>query len=350
MVQQDGTLLEDIVKERVKRKLYKKLLIPLIPVILFVLSILLVLILVLFSVSGGKVNNWSGDISDAGSSEIPAEYLQIYHDAGEAYGVPWNLLAAIHKVETDFGQVLAVSSAGAIGHMQFMPKTWIGWSYPGVPSSLELTSVALINQYGGYGVDGDGDGKADPNNACDAIYAAANYLAANGAADGDYSAAVYAYNHADWYVEKVLSIAESYVATTKVSGAGFIWPVPSNYTTISSPFGYRSNPVTGAYHLHSGIDIPVPTGTDIYASKSGTVTAAAYHSSMGNYVMIDHGDGTSTIYMHNSQLLVNVGTVVTQGQVIAKAGTTGNSTGPHCHFSIKVSGEFVNPLDYVSLP
>lgn len=151
-------------------------------------------------------------------SEIPAEYLPVYLSAGEAYGVKWNVLAAIHKIETGFGTNLSVSSAGALGHMQFMPKTWIGWSYPlpSIPPDV-LTNLSIIEKYHGYGVDANGDGIADPWDPEDAVFAAAKYLAANGAADGDYERAVFAYNHAEWYVRLVLETAEQY-AGLPVSG------------------------------------------------------------------------------------------------------------------------------------
>ncbi|MCQ6281087.1 bifunctional lytic transglycosylase/C40 family peptidase [Bacillus sp. EB600] len=174
-----------------------------------------------------------GEISDFGVNEIPSQYIPIYKAAQEKYGVPWNLLAAEHRVETRFSTLKnMVSPVGAIGHYQFMPLTWIGWSYPGgnglgnalIPSNI-LTDPAMIKKYGGYGVDANGDGKADPWDIEDAIYSAANYLAKNGAAEGRLRDAVYAYNHADWYVEEVLGFAERYVkgyvaVDTRVAGSG----------------------------------------------------------------------------------------------------------------------------------
>ncbi len=132
---------------------------------------------------------------------------------------------------------------------------------------------------------------------------------------------------------------------TSSSGA-FAWPVPG-YSRISSYFGPRTSPTAGASSNHKGIDIPCSTGTNIIASASGTVTISKYSSSAGYYIMIDHGGGVSTVYMHNSQLLVSVGQTVTQGQVIAKAGSTGYSTGSHCHFGIMINGSYVNPINYL---
>lgn len=121
---------------------------------------------------------------------------------------------------------------------------------------------------------------------------------------------------------------------------------PTDGTTITSPFGPRNSPTAGASSNHQGIDIGVPTGTNIYACESGTVTTANYSNSAGNWVIIDHGNGYISKYMHNSQLLVSVGEQVEKGQVIAKAGSTGISTGPHLHFQIEYEGEPVDPLSF----
>ena len=129
-------------------------------------------------------------------------------------------------------------------------------------------------------------------------------------------------------------------------GGVFAWPAPS-YTYISSEFGYRTAPTTGASTFHSGLDMAAPSGSAILAAADGDVVAASYSSSMGNYVMIDHGDGLYTIYMHASSLLVSKGQVVSKGQQIARVGSTGISTGPHLHFSVRLNGSYVNPWNYL---
>ena len=126
----------------------------------------------------------------------------------------------------------------------------------------------------------------------------------------------------------------------------FMWPATQG-TYISSGFGYRTSPTAGASTYHKGIDIPCPVGSDIVAAASGTVVISQYSNSAGYYIMIDHGNGVSTVYMHNSQLCVSVGDTVTKGQVIAKAGSTGYSTGSHCHFGVRINGTYVNPLNYL---
>lgn len=133
--------------------------------------------------------------------------------------------------------------------------------------------------------------------------------------------------------------------TASISGYG--WPL-STSGRISSYFGYRNAPTAGASTFHKGIDVSVPVGTSVLATKSGTVVTSTYSSSAGNYIAIYHGDGVYSYYMHCSSLLVNVGTKVSKGQKIALSGNTGISTGPHLHFAIYANGAYVNPLNYVS--
>lgn len=122
----------------------------------------------------------------------------------------------------------------------------------------------------------------------------------------------------------------------------FIWPV---YGHITSRYGSRS--LFGTYNFHGGLDIAVPYGTSIQAADGGKVITAGWHNSYGNYIIIDHENGKTTYYAHNSKLLVSVGQRVYQGQVIAKAGSTGNSTGSHCHFEVRVNGQRQNPINYL---
>ena len=127
----------------------------------------------------------------------------------------------------------------------------------------------------------------------------------------------------------------------------FKWPCPSS-SRISSGFGGRTSPTKGASSNHQGIDIPASTGAAITAAASGTVVVSTYSYSAGNYIMISHGGGVYTVYMHCSQLLASEGQTVKQGQTIAKVGSTGYSTGSHLHFGIRSGGRYVNPQSYVS--
>lgn len=135
--------------------------------------------------------------------------------------------------------------------------------------------------------------------------------------------------------------------TQSIGDIKFIWPCPAS-KRITSTFGSRTSPTEGASSNHKGIDIGAPTGSNIVAAAGGTVVVSTYSYSAGNYVMVNHGGGVYTVYMHASKLLCKVGDTVKQGQVIAKVGSTGYSTGPHLHFGIRVNGTYVNPSKYVS--
>lgn len=121
------------------------------------------------------------------------------------------------------------------------------------------------------------------------------------------------------------------------------------YYRISSDYGYRIHPIYGYSIFHSGVDLSADTGTAIYAAYGGTVVTSTYSSSAGNYIMIDHGSGLMTVYMHCSKLLVSVGQQVSKGETIALVGSTGNSTGPHLHFSVRLNGSYVDPKPYIGL-
>jgi murein DD-endopeptidase MepM/ murein hydrolase activator NlpD len=294
-----------------------------------------------------------------GFPQMAKKYLPIYQAAGKKYGVPWQILAAIHKVETDFGRDLSTSSVGAKGQMQFMDKTWLGWRYPSgsklgdLPDSVDLTDPRLIQKYGGYGVDADGDGKADPYDPADAIYATAKYLAANHQPGEDWFArggAVWRYNH-DYenYVLKVKSYAEAFAhPALTAAGSGLAtgqlaWPVPGG--RITSTFGNRFDPVKKVFQLHEGIDIGAPLGTPIFASDGGVVVESRASSGYGWIIVIDHGNGWQTLYAHMypDHVKVQVGQKVSKGQVIAEIGSNGWSTGPHLHFEVHKNGQLIDP-------
>ena len=129
---------------------------------------------------------------------------------------------------------------------------------------------------------------------------------------------------------------------------GYIWPVTTS-KKISSPFGSRINPVTGRSETHKGVDIAgVFYSSNIIAAKAGTVIISQYGSSYGNYVVVSHGTGNTTLYAHMSKRSVKVGDVVKQGDVLGVTGSTGNSNGPHLHFEITEGGSRVDPLKYLT--
>lgn len=128
-------------------------------------------------------------------------------------------------------------------------------------------------------------------------------------------------------------------------GGSLTWPAPG-YTHINSYYGMRMHPILKVKKMHYGIDIGAPLNARVIAANAGKVITAKYNSSYGNYIVIDHGGGTATVYAHLNKILVSVGTVVKKGQDIGKVGSTGDSTGPHLHFEVKKNSRNVNPMDY----
>ena len=131
----------------------------------------------------------------------------------------------------------------------------------------------------------------------------------------------------------------------KVYSGSMTWPCPS-YNRISSPYGYRTHPISGTRKLHKGLDISASSGNPVIAAASGTVVKSYFSSSYGNYVVISHGGGVMTAYAHMTRRLVSVGQRVAAGQQVGTVGSTGNSTGPHLHFEVYVGGSTVNPMNY----
>ncbi len=146
--------------------------------------------------------------------------------------------------------------------------------------------------------------------------------------------------------EKKRLLAENKKAIV-YDGGQFKWPAPS-YTRISDDYGSRIHPILGTQQFHNGVDMAAPSGSPILAAYDGEVIAASYSPTMGNYIMIDHGDSLITIYMHASSVSVSEGTMVARGEQIGCVGSTGRSTGPHLHFSVRLNGSYVSPWNYLS--
>jgi murein DD-endopeptidase MepM/ murein hydrolase activator NlpD len=246
---------------------------------------------------------------------IPTRLMPLYQAAERTYGVPWNVLAAINKVETDFGRNLNVSSAGAIGWMQFMPDTWAR-----------------------YGVDGNDDGDKDPYDPEDAIPSAANYLRASGAAH-DLHAAILAYNHAEWYYQYVISWARRFAlgpmfATAAPGGtapdddgpsASPPYPLSQRGPIIATPADHRARSV-GNWQSGNAIDIAVPEGTGVRAVANGTIErtgGSAPHrgnGSIGGYNITLRTADNAYFYAHLTRVAVRPGERVVAGQTLGESG------------------------------
>ena len=135
------------------------------------------------------------------------------------------------------------------------------------------------------------------------------------------------------------------------TGGEMLWPVAVSGTVITSSYGVREHPIQGVVKQHTGLDIGgAPLGAPVVAAADGIVTYAGWLGGYGNCVMINHGDGMVTLYGHGNEVLTEVGKQVKQGDIIMALGSTGNSTGPHCHFEVRVNGNYTNPLNYVKVP
>lgn len=276
--------------------------------------------------SGKIIDDTIGGINIA---SLPQEWKEAFVDAGKKYHVNYRILMAIAFVESSFtpNAVGPPNPSGELarGMMQFLPSTWKT-----------------------FGVDGDGDGKADIFNPIDAIFSAAKYLHYL-KIDKDPERALYQYSggsHA--YARKVMNLSQTMTAT---GGSGqFAWPVPTSHR-ITSPFTTRVDPVYGGMEKHNGIDIGAPCGTPIVAADNGKVLYSGAASGFGQWIVLNHGGGLTTIYghMYPQDRLVQVGDQVTRGQIIAYVGANGKATGCHLHFQVEVNGTPVNPLSYLNM-
>lgn len=265
----------------------------------------------------------SGAPSSYAVAGIPGEFLPIFLEAQDRYGVSWAVLAALAKVESDYGQNMGPSKAGAVGFMQFMPATWDK-----------------------YKQDGNADGVMDPYDPWDAVFAAANMLRANGFKENP-QGAIYQYNHAHWYVSKVLELAEKFSPEQLPGSTAQCLPVPSASYVVSCPFDPRTDPFTKTAAFHHGLDIACAEGTPVFATDDGEVVSAGWSLVFGRNIVLKH-DGYTTLYAHLEQMAVHVGQKIRAGEIIGLSGSTGRSTGPHLHFGVAVNGEWCNPEAYLA--
>ncbi len=246
----------------------------------------------------------------SGGLDIPPDQLAVMLQVSGWSGVPWQVLAAIAKVESNFGRNMATSSAGAIGYGQFLPAMW-----------------AVFGQGG------------DPYDFRDALPAMARYLIHAGVHD-DVAEALYAYNHSWSYVSLVLSYATAYgYPGSGASASGLVWPSVGPISTYFEP------------PRHTGIDIDqtMKPGTPVLAAHDGVVSFAGGDPccGYGYYVMLVSPAGITTLYAHFESIGVALGQTVRQGQALGIVGCTGRCTGTHLHFEVSEGGVRRDPLEYL---
>jgi hypothetical protein len=244
------------------------------------------------------------------SFEIPPFLLPIYQACGTEYGIPWEVLAAINKIETDFGKNLNVSSAGAVGWMQFLPSSWET-----------------------YGLDANGDGRKDPYNPVDAICAAAHYLKVAGG-QKDLYGAILAYNHADWYAQEVLTYARAYgripsnlvgSLTGLTEGAHFPIAANARYSdeiaaraslegsAAEAKIGSNAAEIISSSPTPRGINIFAKKGSPVVAVNDGVIRKMGHSADLGNFVVLEDTYGNRYTYAGLGKLVRNSRTVVTPG-------------------------------------
>lgn len=287
------------------------------------IAIALLVMLLVFALLGVLVSSSDSSsmegipVPDNQTFDIPAPLLPIYIRA-ENEQASWARLAAIHKITTDFGAVQA-KRIDTIGGLGFPRLLWEA-----------------------YKVDGDGDGKIDPDNPFDAIFSLANYLRLS-ALDPDAALEAWFLNPGD---EALVRAKEAEYAAM-LGPRNWLWPV-IGYTAISSPYGMRTDPVSGEPGVfHDGIDIPAPRGTPVVAAQNGIVIQAVMsNSGYGNLVRLQHDGGVQSLYAHLSGIGVRRSQQVLRGEVIGWVGSTGKSTGPHLHFGMSQNGQSEDPQNY----
>jgi murein DD-endopeptidase MepM/ murein hydrolase activator NlpD len=244
----------------------------------------------------------------AGGLDIPPDQLAVMQQVSQFTGLPWQVLAAIAKVESDFGRNMSTSTAGAIGYGQFLPEMWA--------------------------VYGEG---GDPYNYRDAIPAMARYLLDHDVLT-DVPGALYAYNHSWAYVALVLSYATAFGYDEHPNTTGMIWPVNGPLSSYFEPS-----------HPAIDIDQTMRTGAPVLAAHDGVVLFAGGDPccGYGYYTIVVAPSGISTLYAHFSTILIRNGDTVRQGQPLGIVGCTGRCTGTHLHFEVIENGTRRNPLDYL---
>lgn len=325
--------------------------------------------------NGDSFSDFSGSVTPGAG--IPPEFMKFYLEAEKIYNVNWYYLASLHYTETAFStHPTMISSSGAEGHTQFMPCTWLGWSYPSCKNSNGAPSIPdtikynpmQIKVYGGYGIDADNNGVASPWEIKDAIFTSASYLSKNGFSK-NVDSAILAYNRADWYVAKVKATAEKFKREATYSPESGDIPnlQPGSFMRpatgpLSSGFGQRI--IDGKKDMHYGVDIRSggKTNIPIVASADGVVSRVVtgcppqghYGSTCGggwgNHIFIQHtvgGKVYEAVYAHFNKVEVTLNQTVKQGQYLGIMGTSGSSTGIHLHFELYngVRNRYTNVLN-----
>ncbi|MBF8118237.1 NlpC/P60 family protein [Bacillus cereus] len=299
-------------------------------------------------------------------SSIPPQFMPIYLGAEKKFGTPWYILAAVHYHKSSFSKNITVSAAGERGPMQIKPVTWMGWKHPSRNSAGELEGISdkdlmdleLIKKYGGKGVDGNGDKKADINDNHDSIYSASKILA-DFNVKSDAEKALWLYTNSKDGGKQIYDTAMKFKneATYKhdqnqlPEATSGDWMTPTQ-GRLTSGYGERS------FDNHHGIDIAQKGTVPIVAAADGVVFRSYLSQTYGNCVMIRHninGQQYETVYAHMRNRAVTEGTTVKKGQFLGYQGETGQAYGQHLHFEMhkpswNINKSYaINPIQYIKI-
>ena len=284
-------------------------------VMLVMLFILLGLALMGMLVASSEATYKGTPLRNVEQLDIPLPLLTVFLRAENGF-VSWSQLAAIVKVNTDFGRHPAVNE---------------GIGFSGLPGFL----------WAQFQRDGDGDGAVDPDHPEDAIFSLA---ATFSHWQGSFHDTLRSLRLGEAKIAEIVDTEAKY-RSALIRVDGWLWPL-IGHTTVSSSYGPRSDPFTGETAFHDGIDLPAPVGTPVLTIRDGFVTAASRnYGGYGNYIRINHQNGTESFYGHLSVIGVEAGQFVHTGQIIGAVGSTGRSTGPHLHLGMTEHGQSVDPME-----
>lgn len=268
------------------------------------------------------------------------EMMEMFKAAEEEYDIPWKILAAISKVNTNYGTNSAKNN---------------GKGFMGIPDHIwdeykTKSNYVPPDQEDDDHHDSDHDSDPDINDPADSIWTVANFL---DSMDFDLNNTKLAQTILTQYLgsrQLAIDVLNVYKTIPDLTEGSLGWPLPPDCTNITCPFGERIHPITKKRSFHEGIDLGAPFGTPVYSVFPGVVVSAGKTTVYGNMITIDHGNGLISRYAHLQAMFARVGDSVGAGQQIGEVGSTGWSTGPHLHFETRSNGVAINPMTYLLLP
>ncbi|QKN24066.1 M23 family metallopeptidase [Caproicibacterium lactatifermentans] len=309
--------------------------------------ILAVLLLMSFLSGGAAHNNDAVNLAFHGgtiSSDVPSEYRQHIEEMQDAFSQLDDAIAQLH-IESGDGSLDSTRVKAVFYSLYFGADSLQGVDYDSFAGCFAKTETRTrtVQNPDGTHTEQSYDA-AVPLTDLNQVFKNLDRLLGRTVTDDEKSNADEIHQRALGETGTGLTVSSQVPST-----AGLISPVGSNWRAlVTSEFGPRIDPINGKATVHTGIDLGVPTGTQVHAAKDGTVSKIAWDpDGYGNYLIIGHGGGLVTLYGHCSQIIAHAGQAVKAGDVVALSGNTGHSTGSHLHFEVRIGGKAVNPRGYL---